>query len=260
MIYKLMLLVIDIGNTNITFGIFFNDSLRNHWRLPTEINRTIDSYGIDFCNIFFFSNVNRENINGIIISSVVPPLEHTIKEMCIKYFKIKPLVVSPGIKTGMPIQLDNPKELGADRIVNAIAAYERFKSSVIVVDFGTATTFDYVNSKGVYQGGAIAPGVTISLEALIKNTSKLPNVDLKKLDKIVASNTINAIQAGIYFGYTGLVDGIIKKIKKETGENSRVIATGGLANLISKESEEIETVDEFLTLKGLNIIYKKNAK
>ena len=170
------------------------------------------------------------------------------------------MIVSPGIKTGMAIHLDNPRELGADRIVNAVAAYEKFKTSVIVVDFGTATTFDYVSDNGVYEGGVISPGVMISLEALVRNTSKLPNVDIKKVKKVVASNTVDAIQAGIYYGYVGLVDGIIKRIKTEKKENLKVIATGGLANLIFSESAEIEIVDEFLTLEGLNIVYNKNKK
>ena len=160
----------------------------------------------------------------------------------------------------MAIHLDNPRELGADRIVNAVAAYEKFKTSVIIVDFGTATTFDYVSGAGVYEGGVISPGVMISLDALVKNTSKLPNVDIKKVKNVVASNTVNAIQSGIYYGYVGLVDGIIKKIKTEKKENSKVIATGGLAKLIYSESSEIELVDEFLTLEGLNILYYKNRK
>ena len=255
-----MLLVIDIGNSNITFGIYKNNKLINHWRLTTDKNKTVDSYGIDFCNIFFFSNVERNSINGVIISSVVPPLENIIKEMSNKYFDIEPMIVSPGIKTGMAIHLDNPRELGADRIVNAVAAYEKFKTSVIIVDFGTATTFDYVSDNGVYEGGVISPGVRISLEALVKNTSKLPNVDIKKVKNIVASNTVDAIQSGIYYGYVGLVDGIIKRMKTEKKETSKVIATGGLANLIFSESTEIEIVDEFLTLEGLNILYNKNKK
>ena len=255
-----MLLVIDVGNSNITFGIYKDNKLLNHWRLTTDKSKTIDSYGIDFCNIFFFSNIGRDSIKGVIISSVVPPLENIIKNMCIKYFNIEPMTVSPGIKTGMAIHLDNPRELGADRIVNAVAAYEKFKTSVIIVDFGTATTFDYVSEEGVYEGGVISPGVMISLEALVRNTSKLPNVDIKKVQKVVASNTVDAIQAGIYYGYVGLVDGIIKRIKTEKKESPKVVATGGLANLIYSESTEIEIVDEFLTLEGLNILYNKNKK
>ncbi len=253
-----MLLVIDIGNTNITFGIFKGNNLNKHWRLPTDKHKTVDAYAIDFCNIFFFSNIQRENIKGIIISSVVPPLEYTLTSMCKKYFNINPMVVSPGIKTGISIQIENPKELGADRIVNAVAAYAKVNQSVIVVDFGTATTFDCITEKGIYKGGVIAPGLLISLEALVNNTSKLPTVDIKFLNKVVANNTVNAIQSGIFFGYIGLVEGIIKRIKEEQGFNSKVIATGGIAKLISSEVSEIDDVDEFLTLRGLRIIYQKN--
>jgi type III pantothenate kinase len=229
-----MLLVIDVGNTNITFGLFKDDLLVNHWRLTTDIHKTSDAYGIDFCNIFFFSNVDREIINGIIISSVVPPVEHTLIEMSRKYFHLEPIVISPGIKTGISIQIENPKELGADRIVNAVAAYNMYKKCVIVVDFGTATTFDCISEKGEYKGGAIAPGLMISLEALVKNTSKLPNVDIIPPKKIIGTNTVNAMQVGIFYGYIGLVDGLIKRIKKESGESCFVIATGGIANLIAK--------------------------
>ncbi len=255
-----MLLVIDVGNTNITFGIFKGDDLLNHWRLPTDKHKTVDAYAIDFCNIFFFSNIRREEIEGIIISSVVPPLEFTLTSMCKKYFHSIPMLVSPGIKTGISIQIENPKELGADRIVNAVAAYAQFKQCVIVVDFGTATTFDCITEKGVYRGGVIAPGLLISLEALVSNTSKLPTVDIKPLHKIVANNTVNAIQAGIFYGYIGLVEGIIERIKNEQNCNSKVIATGGIAKLIATEAKCIDVVDEFLTLKGLNIIYNKNRK
>jgi type III pantothenate kinase len=254
-----MLLVIDIGNTNITFGIFEDNILTRHWRLPTDKHKTVDAYAIDFCNIFFFSNIMRENITGIIISSVVPPLEYTLTSMCKKYFQTTPMVVSPGIKTGISIQIENPKELGADRIVNAVAAYSKVKQSVIVVDFGTATTFDCITDRGIYKGGVIAPGLLISLEALVNNTSKLPTVDIKPLNKVIANNTVNAIQAGIFYGYIGLVEGIIKRIKEEQKSQSKVIATGGIAKLISSEVTEIDTVDEFLTLEGLKILYDKNV-
>jgi len=253
-----MLLVIDIGNTNITFGTYSENTLLNHWRLPTEINRTIDSYGIDFCNIFFFSNINRESIKGIIISSVVPPLEHTIHEMCKKYFNIKPIVVSPGIKTGMPIHLDNPKELGADRIVNAIAAYERFRSSVIVVDFGTATTFDVINNEGDYCGGAIYPGINLSLEALHHGAAKLPRVAIDKPDAVIGKDTVSAMRSGIFWGHVSMIEGMVARISNEFGCSMKVVAKGGLANLFHTSCDAIDVCDPSLTLRGLFTIFKAN--
>ncbi len=253
-----MLLTIDIGNTNIAIGIFKNKDLIHHWRLSTNKLKTSYEYGIDFCNLFFYSNILKENIKGIIISSVVPSLQDEIEKMCKTFFNIAPIIVGPGIKTGLSIKIENPKELGADRVVNAVAAYTKFKKSCIVVDFGTATTFDYISENGEYEGGLISPGIFISLNALAEKTSKLPFVDIHKPSKVVATNTVEAIQSGIFYGYIGLVKEIITRIKQEKNSQSLVIATGGISTLISKEIKEIDIVDPYLTLDGLRIIYEKN--
>lgn len=256
-----MLLVIDVGNTNIVFGIYEDDKLLYNWRIATDKNKTSDEYGLLFEQIFKYHGLCTRDIVDVIISSVVPTLMHTLSAMSIKYFEKEPLIVGPGIKTGMNIKYDNPKELGADRIVNAVAAYEKYGGPLIIVDFGTAITFCVISKDGDYLGGAIAPGIRISSEALFSKTAKLPKVELIKPKTVIAKNTVNSIQSGLVNGYIGLVDNIIEKMIEELKDEGRVkavVGTGGFASLIGSESKFINKVDKMLTLEGLRIIYKKN--
>jgi type III pantothenate kinase len=253
-----MLLVIDIGNSNTVLGIYDGTTLRNDWRIGTDKDRTVDEYAMLINNLFQLSELKFSDLDDVIVSSVVPPMLDTIEGLCRRYFRLTPYVVGPGIKTGMPIHYDNPREVGADRIVNAIAAYENTKCALIVVDFGTATTFDVISPDGCYQGGAIAPGVGISADALFARASKLPRVEFSCPDQIIAKNTVSSMQAGIFFGYVGLVEGIVSRMKKELSEQPLVIATGGLAAAIAASTRCIDRVEPFLTLDGLRILYERN--
>ncbi len=254
-----MLLAIDVGNTHTVMGVFNGDRLVAHWRVRTERECTSDELGVLFSNLFATSPVAMGSIEGAIIASVVPPLNNTMDELCRRYFGLAPLFVGPGIKTGMPILYDNPKEVGADRIVNAVAAFERYRADLIVVDFGTATTFDCISSKGEYLGGAIAPGVMISCEALFQRASKLPRVEIFRQPRVVvAKDTISAMNAGIIYGYAGMVDGVVEAINAERGVECRVVATGGLAPVIAPQARTIQDVDELLTLRGLRILFLRN--
>lgn len=253
-----MLLVIDVGNTNTVLGLYRDEELVQNWRITTDKTRTLDEYAMLIHELLRLGDIPMAAIEDVIISSVVPPTKDALEGLCRKYFKRSPYLVGPGIKTGMPIHYDNPREVGADRIVNAVGAYEKRRCSLIIVDFGTATTFDLVSARGEYQGGAIAPGLNISADALFQRASKLPRVEFSRPPQVIAKNTVNSIQAGLFFGYVGLVDGIVGRMRQETREDPLVIATGGLAKAIAPASQTIDEVEPFLTLEGLRILYLRN--
>ncbi|RJO69674.1 MAG: type III pantothenate kinase [Myxococcales bacterium] len=255
-----MLMVIDIGNTNIVLGLYEGSTLVHAWRIATKNNKTDDEYGAQIKQFFALAELDGTNLEGAIIACVVPPLLDVIERMCKKYFGLEPIVIGPGSKTGMPILYDNPREVGADRIVNSVAGFAKWKQGLILVDFGTATTFDCVSPKGEYMGGVICPGIGISAEALFLRASKLPRIEISAPKATIGKTTVDSMRAGLVYGYVAMVDGLVHRIKAEMPFAPKVIATGGLAAVIAKHSTTIEGVDDTLTLEGLRLLYELNRK
>ncbi len=260
-----MLFVLDVGNTNAVLGVYSREDpgegrpqLLAHWRVSSNRNQTVDEYGVLFRNLFSMSRIDPKEIRGIVISSVVPPIDSTLRAVCERYFNLKPLFIEPGVKTGMPVHYDNPAEVGADRIVNGVAAFEKYGGPCVIVDFGTATTFDVVSAKGEYLGGVICPGIGISAEALFMRTARLPRVDIRKTPRVIGTNTVASLQSGLYYGYIGLIDGVLERLFAELGK-AMVVATGGLAPLFGGGSKYISVVDDLLTLEGMRIIWERNS-
>ena len=254
-----MLLVIDVGNTNTVLGLFDGGQVTRRFRIQTDVRRTADETGVLLADLFRHAGLDGSAVEGAIVSCVVPDTLRTLTETCRRYFGVDPMVVGPGVRTGMPILADNPREVGADRIVNAVAAVDKWDGPLVVVDFGTATTFDCVTAAGEYIGGAIAPGLRIAEEALFSRTAKLPRVEVARPASPVGTNTVSAIQSGLFYGYVGLVDGLARRCRETLDPQATVVATGGLSNLIGQESSEIHHVDAYLTLRGLAILYEKNT-
>jgi type III pantothenate kinase len=257
-----MLLALDVGNTNTVLGLYKLDSgkpeLAAHWRVTTHRSQTVDEYGVFFVNLFEMHGLSPSQVTHIIIASVVPPVESTLRQVCEHYFHIEPMFVEPGMKTGMPVLVDNPTELGADRLADSIAAYERYGGPCIVVDFGTATKFEVISERGEYLGGAIAPGLGLSADALFNRAARLGRIDIKRPAKVIGTNTVTHLQSGLYFGYIGLVDGILERMIAELGQKPKVVATGGLARMIAEDSRYIQEINDMLTLDGLCILFERN--